>query len=281
MHARVCSLVGAVLLSAALPCQVFIVDEAMGPGADFADLPEAVAAVPDRATLRVRAGAYTTFAIDGKGLSIVGDARGTARLSKVGVGLRVLNTDPSQLVLIKNLAFDSTFVLGNAIVIADCRGPVVFEAFDARSGTSAVFFVATSSDNVQLHRCVFDDTGPASTPRVLATDAVLHVRDSAVVGPPAALGLIGATAANPAVWLIRSRAIAVRSSLTGGRGAQCCVRGTAPGTPGAPGALVVDNSELILLRSSVTGGQGADPTPASPFGPPSQPSRRTEIKLLV
>lgn len=62
-----------------LAAQVFVVDAAGTVGSHFKNLPEAIATVPDGATLRVRTGHDTGFVIDGKGLAIVGE--GTVRVS--------------------------------------------------------------------------------------------------------------------------------------------------------------------------------------------------------
>ena len=71
-----CRALGFVLVGP-LAAQTFIVDQNGGPGVHYQDLPRAVAAVPDGAVLRVRAGNYSTFVLANKGLSILGDARST------------------------------------------------------------------------------------------------------------------------------------------------------------------------------------------------------------
>ena len=52
-----------------------------GAGAQFTDLPAAVAAVPDGAALIVRPGSYSPFAIAGKGIAIVGEGDGVVLAS--------------------------------------------------------------------------------------------------------------------------------------------------------------------------------------------------------
>ncbi len=71
-----------------LPAQVFVVDASNGPGTHFLDLPPAVAAVPDGAMLRVRAGEYTPFARTGRGLRVIGEGLARLTLSAGDVDLR-------------------------------------------------------------------------------------------------------------------------------------------------------------------------------------------------
>ncbi|MEM7199243.1 MAG: hypothetical protein AAF628_03195 [Planctomycetota bacterium] len=245
-------------VAGSLPAQVFIVDEAGGPGAQFTDLPAAIDAVPDGATLRVRAGDYSPFSIDGKGIAVVGEVAGEVRISKFGPAQVIENTGAGQMVLLKNLSIAPTSGLGALLIVANCRGPVLVENLDTTVTVAAATFVVHTCDNVQLHRCQLTDLGFASRPRLLAIDSGLHLRDTDLRGPTSGVGTIGALPANPALELVRTRAIAVRSSLTGGRGGLCCLRGGSASTPGGVGVLVSDSSELIALRTTATGGRGAD-----------------------
>ena len=63
------------LLAAAVPAQTFVVDANNGPGTNFTTIGAAIAAVPDGAVLRVRAGHYveSSLVIRGKSLAILGD----------------------------------------------------------------------------------------------------------------------------------------------------------------------------------------------------------------
>jgi hypothetical protein len=65
---------GALVLTSfgAIP-HTWIVDDDGGPGVDFTDLPAAMAAAADGDVIVVRAGAYSSFAVSGKSLLILGD----------------------------------------------------------------------------------------------------------------------------------------------------------------------------------------------------------------
>ena len=91
-------------LAAALCGQVYLVDAAGGAGSHFIDLPQAVAAVPDGATLRVRPGDYHAFTLTGKGLAIVGDDAVNIRpMGATGPSLEIRGTSARQVVLLKDL----------------------------------------------------------------------------------------------------------------------------------------------------------------------------------
>jgi hypothetical protein len=61
------------MLGSDLGAQTFVVDASGGPGSHFTSLPAAVAAVPDGAVLIVRSGNYQSFALNGRGLTILGE----------------------------------------------------------------------------------------------------------------------------------------------------------------------------------------------------------------
>jgi hypothetical protein len=79
--------------------QTFVVSAAGGPGVAFTDMPQAVAGVPDGATLLVRPGNYSNFTIDAKGLTVLADLGVTVQLWPIGI------------VTVQNLAVHQTVVL--------------------------------------------------------------------------------------------------------------------------------------------------------------------------
>ena len=74
---RLLSLLAAALLLLELPVaaqgQVLVVDASSGPGSQYMDIPPAVQAAGDGDVILVRPGAYTTFSVTGKALTIVGE----------------------------------------------------------------------------------------------------------------------------------------------------------------------------------------------------------------
>lgn len=241
----------AVLLAGTSDAQrpIFIVDASGGPGSHFNDLPAAVAAVPDGAVLRVRTGIYSPFSVSGKGLSIVGDVGSGAVLWDGNVVIS--NSSSSQTFLVKNVVLGSPF--GSSVSVQHAKGVVIFENITSRPALLAQpAFVVVSSDDVRFHRC---SLSPAPSPLlgnvpILATDSTVCISHSRLEGDENL----------PALRIERSRALVVKSSLTGGEGtAAYCPSLGIPGvqpSPGAAGVFLVDNSTLISLRTAVVGGSG-------------------------
>ena len=93
------------LFAVPLWAQTFVVDAAMGPGANFPDIATAVVAVPDGATIEVRAGSYGNFTIDHKSLVISG-LPGAQVMAQI-LDVKVRNLAANQAVTLRNLAFGS------------------------------------------------------------------------------------------------------------------------------------------------------------------------------
>ena len=246
---------------AAVPAQVFIVDEQGGSGSHFTDLPAAVAAVPDGATLRVRPGSYSPFAVSGKGLRVVGE--GSVSLEKMpGTALDIAATAPDQVVLLRNLAFGSLIGPG-PIQVRDARGPVVFE--EARLNPAFLagqpHIVIERSDNVQFHRCVLDTPqhGP-QVPRIRATASTVRISYSLVRGIEGTQALVGVSdPGTPALVLDRSRGEAIASILIGGLGGLGCSNLGGCNSLSGPGGTAVSvrrNSTFVAHSSIVAGADG-------------------------
>jgi pectin methylesterase-like acyl-CoA thioesterase len=84
---------GAALLSLAAGAQTFVVDAANGPGAHFTEITAALQAVPEGAVLRVRAGDYASFTIDGRSVTVLGEPGAVVR-SLVNPGHPASSTSP-------------------------------------------------------------------------------------------------------------------------------------------------------------------------------------------
>lgn len=157
------------LFVALLPT-TWIVDAQLGPGAQFADLPAAVAAAVSGDTILVRAGTYTGFTLAGKALTIrgagvgatfVGDAAG-AQPSSAGTanGLTVLSglrVDGSNTGLL---------VLSGQVVLLDCElhgGDLPFQG-----GTG---LDVANGAHVTANRCaLYGGVGLSSPPTVTFHD---------------------------------------------------------------------------------------------------------------
>lgn len=115
----------ALWFAAASPAQTYVVDAAMGPGANFSDIASAVAGVPDGASIEVRAGSYGNFTIDDKSLVVSGLPG--ARVVATILNVVVRNIPVAKSVTLRNLAFGSTGAPG-AVKVHGCQGRVVVQS---------------------------------------------------------------------------------------------------------------------------------------------------------
>ncbi len=115
--------------------QVFVVDIANGPGADFTSIDAAVAAVPDDAVLQVRAGTYPAFAIRAKSLSVLCDP-GVSVSSLFQQPVVVERLAAHQRVGIRGLSWSNALGPGG-MLCQDCAGSVVLDGCRADGTTSS------------------------------------------------------------------------------------------------------------------------------------------------
>ena len=116
------SFLAAGLLASSAFADVWVVDQASGPGADFGDIQLAVNAASDGDTIVVKDGSYQMFAVDGKSLSIVADgdsvlANGGSIFYSVSA-MEIRNLTADQEVVLRGLQTDT------GIGIRNCDGAV-------------------------------------------------------------------------------------------------------------------------------------------------------------
>lgn len=138
------------------PCvaQVFVVDTNNGPGTHFTSIATAVAAVPDGAVLRVRAGLYAGFAIQAKSLAVLGESGVVVRdLFQQPITVSGLTTGQS--VTLRHLAWSN--VLGpGGLVCQNCAGTVLIEecTADAANSVTGGYVQAIACDRLLLRETV-------------------------------------------------------------------------------------------------------------------------------
>ena len=246
--------VSAVVLSA----QVFVVDAANGAGTDFIDLPAAAAAVPDGATLRVRAGSYTPFTLDSKGLVFVGE--GAVLLDRAGeVVLR--NTQRNQTIVMRDIGLPQQGTLR----IVNTLGPVVLERCHRSTGSFIVVtdITAQLAANVQRLGCNFDPRAlvflHAIVPVVAATDSSVSLAECRLTSNPGVLEFVRGSTGGVGLSLLRSRAVLSRCTIVGGAGGpgcrSCAIGCAADGGHGGA-ACRVEFSTVVALNSTLSGGLG-------------------------
>ena len=149
---------------AAVTAQVFVIDAQNGPGTNFVDISAAIAAVPEGAVLRVRAGLYGQFAIDGKSVTVLGDPG--ARILTV-TGPVISNLQPQQSVCVRGLLLEPFFGgLGSGrFLLQGNQGSVCLDGIGTSFGQHRL--VVLQSSQVRVRDCLF--TG---TVELTAADAV-------------------------------------------------------------------------------------------------------------
>lgn len=115
-------LAAVIALVAAAPAQTFVVDASNGPGTDYTDLPAAIAAVPDGATLIVRAGNYSAAWVQLKSLTILGEPGARIDDPNAEDTLTVFAQTPNQHFVVRGLDIHD-----GGIFLSGCSGNVHIE----------------------------------------------------------------------------------------------------------------------------------------------------------
>jgi len=248
---------------------VWVVDAALGAGADFATIQEAVTAASAGDTVLVRSGTYPSFQLISKNLAVVADDGATVRVlggpyvaytpqgpPNVLHGLRFAPAPDGS-----GLAFLSTGDLGAGTWMSDCS-------------TESAWLNISSSSTVVDH-CVFRGPAAGSTtlgnfglPAVNLGIAFLAAfatefhggdgRDASPAGP-ATSGAAGVfDEYGGAVW-------AAASTFQGGAGGAGALGtgGCEPGADGGPG-LRLESGWLYEGATQLLGGNGGAAAPACP-----------------
>lgn len=242
------------LLAPFAAAQTFVVDAANGPGTHFTDLPTAVAAVPDGATLVLRAGAYGPIVLQGKGLTVVG-----------GAGV-VLNGILSPAIDVRGLAAHQSFALRGAsmgwalqgpaqVSLTNNAGRVLLEEFRFDYRTSPYLgsfgaplpgaIVALNCAQVVLRRCSLVGSNAVS-----ATASAVDLDNCGLQGSGSTTVLYHnpVYAGTPALYLNASVARLASCSLQGGPGAL-------PNAMPSPAIVASQSSVQLGGATTVRGGQ--------------------------
>ena len=285
-----------------LAAQVFVVDAAGGAGSHFTDLPAAVSAVPNGATLRVRAGDYRGFALYQKGIAIVGEGVVRVDIGISGTPITVQGTAAHQPVLLKGLtlfAFPTEW--HGSVAVRGAAGPVVLDSID---GDPADFLVDRSA-NVLFHGCslisrnnFYSSSSVTLPPRLDVVDSVCELSFCSVNGYDAIRNVFHDPIDGlPAMKLVRSRCVLTTSTLMGGLGSPGCNLHGGPwrcwiSPPGRGGVGVqAEASTLVIRASTIAGARGhaawmdvAGPVPAGDGGDGlvlSNGSRATALRSTI
>jgi hypothetical protein len=104
---------------------IWIVDAQMGPGAQFADLPAAIAAAANGDTILVRAGTYSGFSVNGKALTLRGEGMATTRILASALGMTVEILNAGGVFVLSGLRLEgglpAMIVQSSAVELLDCE----------------------------------------------------------------------------------------------------------------------------------------------------------------
>ncbi len=196
-----CTLVTTLILCPLAGAQTYVVDAQGGPGSNFTDLPAAIAAVPDGAVLLVRAGNYSSFSIQQKGLTVLGDPGVT--FGNVAAGsIEVRDLTAGQRVLLRGIDGHGN----SAFLCTDCAGPVVFDHVSDTLGGDVHMDVSNCAQLLLVGCSLLGNQGP----RALAiTDSDVVVVDGALRSGQ------GSGFHDPTVWSQGGRLQVTNTSITG------------------------------------------------------------------
>lgn len=227
----------ALLLAATLPAQQFVVDIANGPGTDFTSLTAAIAAVPDGATVFVRAGNYAgSHTISAKGLTIV------ATGSVVVGDLSIQNTLATQAVVVRGVDIQQPAMsFSPALQILGCQGRVLIEGAHMVTQSGGCLS-ASSSGFVVLRNCTAGKPSGVSDSYVVLESCFM--RGLNAIYP----GASGYQVPTSALSVTNGRLEVLNSSLFGGNGD--CPYGCALG--GVPSGFFANQPAISLNGGTVT-----------------------------
>ena len=259
----------------ALAQAVWIVDAFNGAGADFTDMPAAVAAAGEGDLILLRDGIYTEFTITAKSLTIVADAGHHPLISERVLGsgssqpvIRVFNLGASQEVALRGLELGGTYfqhfpgspyilLQNNAgeVWIEDCALGVGATNFRAFTGIRAVNCAAVTAS-----RCALTAINNRASHGVDATGSNVTLWDCEVLG---GAGLQG-TSLPPengghGIQIDGGTLFAAGCAITGGAGGWGA-NTFALGGAGGHGLTVNGNASVRLRDCVLAGGAGGEGT---------------------
>jgi len=287
------------LASSATARDILVVDQAGGPGFDFLELDAAVASAQNGDVLIVREGDYGGWIlIDGKGLSLVGEAGAEVLVQDVDIR----NLAAGQTASLTNLKIRSTGNTGSDTVLSlgirDCAGAVWLQDCTVRTRTVGLVAVGGPAevidcDQVGFARCTLsgelDPGGFAfffGGPGLFVQNSTVTIHQSDLLGTT---GVAGTTGPGPAGLEVASSTVFLSDSiLRGGQGAAgasqlgFCTNGA----EGGPGLLLgegdpqVRTQDVTLVPGAGGPGGVGVPGPFCAAGPDGVESTVTSGSVL-
>jgi hypothetical protein len=252
----------ALLLAASASAQsVFVVAPVAGPGVFSTDIQPAVDAAANGDLVLVKAGSYSGFTINAKGVSVIADA-GAAVVANGSVFVE--NISLSQRVLLQGLTVHGDSLI-QAILAQNSPGSIWIESCNATGGTlisgpGIVGVAANSCSSLVIQRSVMTGGNGVTAGTVDMGGPALHIANSEVaVGDSQGFGGIGAPPptggggfGGSGLRVLTGFAFASGSAFNGGAGAA-----PVPPFPGGPGGAGINpGAPVTTLQCTAVGGPG-------------------------
>ncbi|MFT5052213.1 MAG: hypothetical protein ACI8QZ_003645 [Chlamydiales bacterium] len=230
---------------------VFVVDDDGGPGVDFTDIAAAIEAAADGDVLRVRAGQYGNFFVNGKGLTLVGEEGA------------ILGGD----CIISDLSSDQLFSISAmedlSIWFDDCEGTVVLDQVTMAATCCSASLIASGCADLRLQRSILQGAAQGINeivPGFEINDSLVQISGCTILGQVGIDPNVSPTPGGaPALLLSSSRVHLAQTAMTGGTGGtsmDCIIQ---PGAGGAGIQVTGSDSSLIVAgppRTAILGGHG-------------------------
>ncbi len=224
--------------------QLWIVDQAGGPGVDFTAIQPAIDAAGEGDTIVIHGSPapYAGFTIDGKSLVVKEEVGHTV---SCGGTSNVVNINGAQSVTLRGL-------LASHLRLMASSGTILLEEWGDHTSTiikdSEVEVLACAS--AVLSRCNLRAYEPAaSVPALLISGSTVHLYETGVTGNTPTS--ISAGKGGDGVVVVNSFLFASGSSFVGGQGTGASTS-TCTGTPGAGGdGLVTSGSSSVYLLGTL------------------------------
>ena len=250
----------AVLLTVALQAQnTYIVDDTPYPGAQFTDLPAAVAFAASGDTLLVRNGNYSGFQVSGKALTLRHEGSGSVTVGAITIEL----VPPGENFVLSHLRINAQSAGAPAALHVDSPAATVtlLDCICSGAPFARPGLVLAGGSIMQAHRSSFRAGDISSAPwswgsvgASIGAGAVLSATACDFLGGSASYNYAAAMSqGGPGIWsqgIVDLREVQV----TGGSAAVAGGNGS-PGYGGA-GVLVFSGALRIAGASSVVGGVG-------------------------
>ncbi|MDP6385302.1 MAG: hypothetical protein QGI93_03820 [Planctomycetota bacterium] len=216
----------------------WVIDDDPGPGVDFPDIPQAIAASHSGDVLLIRPGAYSAFTLS-KGLTLLGSKGAT-----VASGARIQSMPARQTAILTDLTLDN-------LLIKACDGPILLDRIKFKTlGTKGNRLWIDNSLDVRVHRTSATSRDAWYTAALVVSSRVEFVECTFRGGREYD---DNGEAGGPAMRINQSRVHFALPNIVGGRGDDnwtTCGFPNSDAGDGGPGCKVAGSELFVSGRQS-------------------------------